>query len=93
MTALPFRLALAVALSIRADRGFQLSYQGEVHAKDEPGAGKSGHRSVSYVGDIKFLINHVISGAFSGGRKTITWRATPLVKDAPAATLRVAPLP
>ena len=29
----------------------------------------------------------------AGGRRTIRWQATPLVKDAPAATLRVAPLP
>ena len=29
----------------------------------------------------------------AGGRKTVTWKATPLSKDAPMAVVRVAPLP
>lgn len=53
-----------IALNVRADRGFQPGYQGEVHAKDEPDP----H---SYINNI--LINNIISA----GRKAAAWRVAP----------------
>lgn len=65
---------------------------------DSPGKGKSGGKdkldgTFTLVTDGELVSQNNEDGAATqGNRRTVTWKATPLTKDAPMAVIKVAPL-
>lgn len=67
---------------------------------DSPVKGKGGDAKAKLDGTFTLITdgevvsqNNEDGSVSAGGRKTVTWKATPLSKDAPMAVVKVAPLP
>ncbi|WP_423605511.1 hypothetical protein [Sphingomonas sp. MS122] len=67
---------------------------------DSPGKGKTDDSKAKLDGTFKLITdgelvsqNNEDGAKTEGGRRTVTWKATPLSKDAPMAVVKVAPLP